>query len=104
MSESPAARLAADVGGHGHEYLLNREPLDLHAEDVAGLLERVRGRLAELDAASLSATASMHLGLDHHGRAEPLGNCFGLVRGGRHFTRRDRHTSRPQQVFCLKLV
>ena len=47
--------------------------LDVHAEDVAGVLAHLGLVVGELDAAGLAAAADLHLGLDDHGVA-------GLVR------------------------
>ena len=57
---------------------VDREALDLHAEDRAGVLERLVGRLGELDAAGLAAAAGLDLGLDDDD-AELLSSGLRLV-------------------------
>ena len=57
--------------------------LDVHAEDVAGVLADLGLVVGELDAAGLAAAADLHLGLDDDGVA-------GLVGFGRPPRRRCR--------------
>jgi hypothetical protein len=58
--------------------------LDVHAEDVAGVLAHLVGVVGELDAAGLAAAADLHLGLHDTGYrvADALGGGDGVVDGG----------------------
>ena len=53
-------------------------PLDVHAEDVAGVEADLIGVVGQLDAARLSTTTNFDLRLDDHGVASELrrGNRF----------------------------
>ena len=97
-------RLAGDVGGLGDEHLLHREPLDVHAQDGAGLLPRVLGRGAVLDAARLAAAAGMHLRLHHDGL--PVAGCdrLRLVRRGGDLARRHGDAVRAEDLLRLVFV
>ena len=55
--------------------------LDVHAQDVARVHSHLLGGIRELDAARLATPADLHLGLHHHGVAEPFGRVLGLVHG-----------------------
>ena len=73
--------LLGDVGGLGEHHLVDGVALDVHAEDVGRAGLRLVGAVGELDAAGLAAAADLHLGLDDHPAAEPLGDRAGLLRG-----------------------
>jgi hypothetical protein len=49
--------------------------LDVHAEDVAGVLAHLVGVVGQLDAAGLAAAADLDLGLDHHRVADAVGDA-----------------------------
>ncbi len=49
----------------------------------AGVVAHLVGVVGELDAARLAAAADLHLGLDDHRVADPLGGGDGVVDGGR---------------------
>ena len=63
------------------EHPVDREALDLHAEDRLGVLVGLVGSLGELDAAGLAAAAGLDLRLDDDD-AELLGSGLRLVGGG----------------------
>ena len=64
----------------GDQHPVDGQALDLHAQDRLRVLLRLVGRLGELDAAGLAASAGLDLRLDHHD-AELLGGGSGLGRG-----------------------
>ncbi len=100
----PDVRFGRDVRGGSHEHLFDRQPLDLHAEDLAGDLARFLGGLGELHAARLAAAAGVHLRLDHHRAAELARDRLGLGGGRRDLAGRNRNAFLSQQLFRLILV
>ena len=62
--------LLGDVAGLLDPDDLDDVALDVHAEDVLGVLAGLVGVRRQLHAAGLAATADLHLGLDHHRVAE----------------------------------
>jgi hypothetical protein len=54
-------------------------PLDVHAEDVAGVCADLVSGVGELDAAGLAAATHLHLGLHHHRVPDALGDGHGIV-------------------------
>ena len=87
-----------DVGRGGDEHLLHGEPLDLHAEDLARDLLRLRRRLRELDAARLAAAAGVHLRLHDHRAADLLRDRLDLLGRRRDLARRNRHALGAQNA------
>ena len=53
--------------------------LDVHAEDVAGVVAHLVGVVGQLDAARLASAAHLHLRLDDDGVARLLGLAHRLV-------------------------
>ncbi len=68
----------------GHQHLVHRVTVDVHAQDCAGRGPRLLRRMRELDATGLSPAPCMHLGLHHHRAAQLGGNRRRVVRGVRH--------------------
>ena len=79
-------------------------PADVHAEDLARPRLGLRGRLGELDAARLPATAGQHLRLDDDRAAELLGRCARVGRARHDASLRDGDPVAPEELFPLELV
>ena len=73
--------LLGDVGGLLDPDAAHDVTLDVEPEDVAGVLAHGIDVGGELHAAGLAAPARVHLGLDHHRRAEALGSSHCFVDG-----------------------
>jgi hypothetical protein len=58
---------------------VHRVALDVHAEDLAGLRDRVVRVLGELHTAGLSAAPGLDLGLDDDASTERLGRRAGVL-------------------------
>ena len=65
---------------------MHRMALDVHAEDLPGLVLCLARAVGQLHAASLAAAAGLHLGLDHYqrlgsrvGRLELCGDLLSFV-------------------------
>jgi hypothetical protein len=56
--------------------------LDVHAEDVGGVLLGLGRVVGELDAARLAPATDLHLSLDDHAAAEAVGYLAGFRHGG----------------------
>ena len=93
--------LLGDVGRLLDPQAAHDVALDVEAEDVVGVRAGLVGVGGELDAAGLAPTAHVHLGLDHHRVAEPLGGGDGLVHGERHLTGRDRDAVAREELLAL---
>src|SRR5206468_7090354 len=78
------------------------ETLDVHADDLLRRVARLFGRLRELDAAGLAATADRHLGLDRD-RPQLLDRGRGLVGRASDHAARDWYAERREHFFCLVL-
>src|SRR5262249_60461488 len=74
--------LIGDVRGGGHQDLVDRVTLDVHAEDAFGVRSCLVGALSELDPARLASAPDLDLGLYHHTRTKSLGDRGGLIRSG----------------------
>src|SRR5699024_3982410 len=73
--------LLGDVRAGGDHDAVHGVALDVHAEDLGGLLLRFLGGLGDLHAADLAAATGLHLGLDDDDRgAELLGSGLGGCR------------------------
>ena len=70
--------LLGDVAGLGHQQLLHDVALDVQAEDVLRVGERVVGSRRVLHSARLATTAGLDLCLHHHGLADLLGDGLRL--------------------------
>jgi len=68
-------------GRRGDQDAVDREPLDLHAEDVRGVLVGLVSGLGDLDAARLAAATGLDLRLDDGHAADLLGGGLRLVGG-----------------------
>ena len=75
--------LLGDVAGLGDQQLLDDVALDVQAEDVLCVGERVVGGGRVLHAAGLAAAAGLDLRLHHHRLADLLGDRLRLFGGGR---------------------
>jgi hypothetical protein len=93
--------LLRDVTGLGDQELLHDVALDVEAEDVLCVRERVVGGGCVLHAAGLSAAADLHLRLDHDGLADLLGDGLRILRGVGHPARRRRYVVLGEQFFRL---
>ncbi|CAB4692772.1 unannotated protein [freshwater metagenome] len=74
---------------------------DIEAEDVACVLTDFIGVIGKLDAARLSATTGMHLGLDDDGIAHCLGSGNGLVDGRYRTPVGHRNAELGEELFAL---
>ena len=73
-----------DLGALGNQDGMHRVPLDVHTEDRAGCFFGFRWGVNDPNAAGLSATADLDLGLhDQHGRVERLRGRARFQRGSR---------------------
>jgi hypothetical protein len=96
--------LGGDVGGGLDPQPADDVPLDVQAQDVAGLLPGVVLVGRELHAAGLAATARQHLGL-HDDRAAELGSRGpGLVGRRGHAAVRDGDAEAGEELLALVLV
>ncbi len=96
--------LLTDVRGLGDQHGVDREPLDVHPEDVAGAGLRVVGGGAELHATRLAAAARLHLRLDHHRTAaKGLRSRPGLLGRRHHYLLGDGYAVPAEQLFRLPL-
>ncbi len=77
--------------------------LDVHAEDVAGVLAHLGLVVGELDAAGLAATTDLHLCLDHDGVAGLVGLLHRLVDGVSRATPADRDVITGEVLLALVL-
>ncbi len=93
--------LLGDVAGLGDQQLLDDVALDVQAEDVLRVGERVVGGGGVLHAAGLAAAAGLDLRLDHDGLADFLGDGLGALGGVGHPTRRGGHVVLGEQLFRL---
>ncbi len=66
--------LLGDVGSDLDPHDVDRVALDVHAEDVAGVLAHLIGVVGELDTAGLAAATHLDLSLHHDGVADPIGD------------------------------
>jgi hypothetical protein len=80
--------LGGDVDRLGDEHRVHGVALDVHAQDLAGLVVGLVRAVGQLDAAGLPAAAGLHLGLDHDQRMA-LGGELG--RGHARLLRRPGH-------------
>jgi hypothetical protein len=96
--------LGFDVLGRGDEHLLDGEVVDLHPEDVGGVLRASCGGLGQLHAARLAAAAGVDLRLDDDHAAVLRGDPLRLLRRGRDLARRDRDSVGAEDLLRLVLV
>ena len=82
---------------------LDEMALDVHAEDVPGVLADLVGVVGELDAAGLAAATDLHLGLDDDGVAGLVGLRDRLVDGVGHATPADRDVVAGEVLLALVL-
>ena len=73
--------LGRDVGGVLDPERTDRVAVDVHAEDVPGVLAGLRLVGGELDAAGLAAAADQYLRLDDDRVADPVGDADGVLDG-----------------------
>ena len=92
--------LLLDAGRGGDEHPVHGQALDLHAEDVRRVLERLIGGLGELDSARLSAPTGLDLCLDHDD-AELLGGTLRLFRRVRDDAQRHRYVMLGEELLRL---
>ena len=96
LDQQPRDLLAAGPRLIRHERLANQ---------LAGNLLGLVGRLRQLDAAGLAAAAGMDLRLDHgHAAAEPPCDVGNFLRGEGHLTARNRNAVFGKDCFGLVLV
>jgi hypothetical protein len=81
--------------------------LDVHAEDLAGLLVGLVRAVRQLHPTGLAAPAGLHLGLHHDQRValggELGGDVAGFLRRARDLARLHRHAVLGEQVLRLIL-
>ena len=95
--------LLVDVGGVLDPHPLDEVALDVHAEDVAGVLAHLGLVVGELDAAGLAAAADLHLGLDDDRVAGLVGLGDGVVDRVGRATRADRDVVAGEVLLALVL-
>ncbi len=93
--------LLGDVAGLGDQQLLHDVALDVQAEDVLRVGERVVGGGGVLHATGLAAAADLDLRLDHDGLADFLGDRLGVLGGVGDPAGRGRHVVLGEQLFRL---
>ena len=81
VDEEGEVVLLGDVGRRGDQHPVDGVALDVHAEDLAGLGDRVLRVLGQLDAAGLAAAADLDLRLDDH-PASPLASAAAAASSG----------------------
>ena len=96
--------LLLDGGGFIHQHLADRQPLDLHPQDLGGELLGLVRVLGQLDAAGLAAPADQHLRFDDNAATQFFGDCLGLGCGGRHPPLGDRYAILGKDLFGLIFV
>ena len=104
VEDDPHVGFVADLHRFGHEDLPDRQPLDVHAQDPARDLEGLVGRRGQFHAARLAPPAGVHLGLDHHPRAQFLRDAPGFFGRPGHLFRRDRHPVPGEDALRLEFV
>ncbi len=72
VQEHGEVELLGDLGALRDHHAVDRVALDVHPEDLGGLLLGLRRGVGELDAAGLATAAGLHLGLDDDGPAAEL--------------------------------
>ncbi len=87
----------------GDHHLVDRVALDVHAEDVGRVLDRLVGGRRQLHAAGLATAADLHLGLDDGLATEALGGCAGRLRRVDDFTGQHRYIVLGEEVPRLVL-
>ncbi len=96
--------LFGNVGRLIQQHFLDRQALDLHAQDlVRNLLCLVRV-IGEADAASLATPTHQDLRFDDHTPAQSGGDLPGLLGCGRHVTLGDRDTIAGKDPLGLVFV
>ena len=93
--------LLGDVAGLGDQQLLHDVALDVQAEDVLRVGERVVGGGGVLHAAGLAAAADLDLRLDHDRLADFLGDRLGVLGGVGHPAGRGGHVVLGEQLLRL---
>lgn len=89
----------------GHDAIdLDGVALDVHAQDVLGVLTTGRGVVGQLDAAGLAAATDLHLGLHHDRVADAVGGGHGVVHRGDRLTGRDGDVVGSEELLPLVLV
>ncbi len=96
--------LLADVSRRIHQDLLDRQPFDGHAEDARRDRLSFGGRLCQLDAARLAASADEHLRLDHDRPADARRDGGRLSRRRRHLALGHRDAELSEDAFGLKFL
>ena len=90
-----------DVGTLGDHHLVNGVALDVHAQDVGGVLQSLVGGLGDLDATGLTAASGLNLCLDDSYAADLLGSCLCFFRGVRHDAGKHGYTVRLEHIARL---
>ena len=104
VQNSPQVDFGANVGGFVHQHLLHRQPLDVHAENLAGHLLGLIRCLRQLDAAGLAPSAHQHLALDDDRLADLFSDHLRLGRRGRDIAFGDGHAILGENPFRLVFV
>jgi len=94
--------LVHDACAGGDQHAVDGEALDLHAQDVRGVLLGLVGGLGQLDTACLPSPAGLDLRLDHHD-PELLGGCASLLGGAGHDAFGHRHAVLGEELLRLVL-
>ena len=93
--------LLVDVGGCFDPESLHHVALDVHPQDVAGMLADLSLVVGELDAAGLAASTHLDLGLHHDRVAGIVGCSNGLVDGVGGTARADRNVVASEVLLAL---
>ena len=96
--------LLGDVRGDLDPHDLDRVTLDVHPDDVGGVLAHLVGVVGQLDPARLAATADLDLRLDHD-RVLPdaVGRCNGVLDRRDRFALRHRNVEGSEELLSLVL-
>ena len=104
VQDNPHVGFVGDLHRLGHQYLPDRQALDVHAQDLARLLVRLIGRRSQFHAARLAPAADVNLCLDHHPSSQLFRDTPGFFRGSGHLFPWDRHPVPGEDALRLVFV
>ncbi len=104
VHEDPDVGFRSDLLGRRDQDLSHGEPLDLHAQDVGGVIAGLLGVLRELHASRLPPSPGVHLCLYDDGTPQIVSDPLRLVRTGGDLSLGNRDPNGPQELLRLILV